>query len=245
MNRLVLAELRKLATTRSIRITVLAIAALVAVSSTAALQIEAEGVPAPGTAASFANLVGASSMPSVLMLIIGILAAAGEAQHRTLTQTYLTEPRRGRVVVAKLTAVAVAGFVAAVGIMTFTLLVGVPQVVAKGVPIDLFDGTVGRVIVGNLLGGTLLGPLGVAVGSLVRNQLGAVVGALGWTFIVEGLLRSVFGVAAVRWLPGVAAQGLAGLHDSLTMPVATALVLAYTVGLAAVAARLTVTRDVT
>ena len=45
-----------------------------------------------GSADNLANVVGASSLPAFVMLIVGILAMAGEYQHRTVTSTSSPPP---------------------------------------------------------------------------------------------------------------------------------------------------------
>ena len=42
-----------------------------------------------------------------------------------------------------------------------------------------------KIIVGGTLAAALYAALGVGLAALVRNEVGAVVGALGWVFIVE------------------------------------------------------------
>ncbi len=103
------AELLKLRTTRTTKGLLLA-AILVAGLLGAATVGTAGGENATlGSADNLANVVGASSLPAFVMLIVGILAMAGEYQHRTVTSTFLATPRRGRVLVAKLVAVGAVG----------------------------------------------------------------------------------------------------------------------------------------
>jgi hypothetical protein len=59
------------------------------------------------------------------------------------------------------------------------------------------------------LAGGLLAALGVAVGSLVRSQLTAVVGALVWSLLLESVLGGIFGSAS-PYLPFTAASTLGG-----------------------------------
>jgi hypothetical protein len=74
----------------------------------------------------------------------------------------------------------------------------------------------------------------------------AVVAAVGWTILGEGIVSVFVGDDAARWLPGFAAQALASHgNDVLSMWAAAALLAGYAAVGALIASRLTLTRDVT
>ena len=51
--------------------------------------------------------------------------------------------------------------------------------------------------------------LGVGIGALVKNQVGAIVAALVYLFVVEGLIRSIPATSgAYKWLPGGALEAM-------------------------------------
>ena len=62
----------------------------------------------------------------------------------------------------------------------------------------------------------MLGALiGVAVGALIRNQVGAIVAVAAYAFAVDAVLFAA-APSVGRYLPGKAGDGLAGLPDAST-----------------------------
>lgn len=245
MMTLVRNEVLKLRTTTTVRRVVLGALVLAAVLSAATVaNADKEVAEGLGSAESWTHVLGVSGLPAFAMLTIGIIAMAGEYQHRTITQTFLVTPIRGRVVAAKLAALAVAGVVVAAAVMATALIFALPGTWSGG--IDVLHAEVGRTVAGNLAAGALFGVLGVALGALLRNQLAAVILAVGWGLLAEGVIATVAGWEVARWLPGGATQSLLwGGEDLLPVGAAAAMLAAYAVVLAAVATRATVRRDVT
>ena len=69
-----------------------------------------------------------------------------------------------------------------------------------------------KLIAGNTAASALYAAIGVGLGALIRNQVGAIIGALGWIFLVEPLLTIIPGFDDVitRWFPTGAANAAAG-----------------------------------
>ena len=247
MTRLVRAELAKLRTTRT---TPMLLAAMVAYAIiTVIFNVTVAGTQGnpPLDAASLRQLVAAPSrVVAGAMLLVGILAMAGEFRHQTITQTFLVTPDRGRVVAAKLAAGALVGLVFAVASTVATLAVGLAWLAAKGVPIQL-TGAVGQKLAGLLAAAALSGLLGVAVAALVRNQVAAVVGALLWMLVIEGVLPVVLRAPTLsKWLPGGATAALTDPGGRYLSIWAGGLLLAgYGLVLAAIGSRLTLRHDIT
>src|SRR4051794_29789264 len=107
MRKLIHVELYKLHTTRAPLI-LLALSQLIIAGGVSGLVMSGEDLRAT---TSLSQALGHAGLASLLTLVLGIMAVAGEYRNRTITDTYLSTPRRGRVVLAKVYAYAVAGAV--------------------------------------------------------------------------------------------------------------------------------------
>jgi hypothetical protein len=171
MNHLVRTEWTKLRTTRSTRLFL--VGAMVAAGLLAAATTATAGQQgsAPlGSEGYLENLLGLSTLPAFVGLLLGLLAMAGEYQHRTITQTFLVSPVRGRVVAAKLVALGVAGAVTTVAMMVMALLVAAFPL-AHAASVAVTAGVAAKVA-GSVLAGTLLASAGVALGPRVTRRPG-------------------------------------------------------------------------
>jgi ABC-2 type transport system permease protein len=156
----------------------------------------AEGVD-KGTTTATLTMVGAASLGTMALLLVGATAVTGEFRHATITATLLTTPHRRCVVAAKLIAYAIAGAVLSTG-----LLIGALAVAAATGLAGPLRTTVLHAAVATIAAGVFLALLGVAIGLLVRSQTVALVAPVLWLFVVEPLTRS-FGLTALTpWLPG-------------------------------------------
>jgi cytochrome b len=121
-----------------------------------------------------------------------------------------------------------------------------PWLAAKDADPTLLDREVGLFLVGALAAAALWGALGSAFGSVMPNQVGAIVVALLWLLIVEHILTGLLPEIA-PYTPGGAARGLMRIdgEDVLPMWSAAAVTLGYVVAFAGIGARLVIRRDVT
>ena len=245
MNALIRTEIFKLRTARStwgFLLGGLALAALLGAATSATAG--EDSASALGTAGNLANTLGVSALPGVVMLILGILATAGEYRHRTITQTFLTTPVRRRVLAAKLAALTLVALPVAVGLMGVAFLAALPRLLTAADGIDLLNSDVAQTVGGNLLAAVLLGVLGAGLGALLRNQLATVILVAGWSLVGEGILSIIAGQDAVRWFPGGAAQSVIAGGDGELALLPAAIALGVYATVLAVGSLLTLSRDV-
>ena len=258
MSHLVRAELVKLRTTRLVYIGLAATVLVAALSVVNGLTGAGRGDnPALGPDSLRQAVEGTpASFFSIIVLILAILAMAGEFHHQTATQTFLVTPKRDRVVAAKLMTYASVGLAFAALALVVTLAMALPWLAAEGVEVSLLDGEVGLRVVGVLASTALYGVIGVGLGALLRNQTAAVAAAAMWVMGIEGILLSVLetfnrglGDDVGRWLPGLAAHSLARGSSAeaglLSAWAGGLLFAAYGVAFAIIGSRFVVRRDVT
>jgi ABC-2 type transport system permease protein len=249
MNALLRAELLKVRTTRLVFGLLAATTGLVILGVVASILTAGDdGLPALGSAEGVRNVFGSGGVASVFALVMGILLVTGELRHGTITQTFLLTPRRPLVVAAKLAAMVAVGLVFGVVAAGVNLAVAIPWLAAKDVSLGPVSGDIAAVLLATLLSCVLYGLIGVGVGALIRNQVAAVVIALVWEFVLEGIVVALL-PAVGKWLPQGASRALSQetLSDGTLLPAwAGGLVLVgYAVVFAALGARLLVRRDVT
>ena len=97
-----------------------------------------------------------------------------------------------------------------------------------------------------LAGVALWGAIGVGLGAIIHNQVGAVITLLAWGFVVDNLLFG-FVPSVGRFAPAHAADALIGLTSKHLLPAAAggAILLAWTIAFALIATALAARRDVT
>lgn len=193
--------------------TAAAVAFVFAAAATGSLPGDAPAVPEDALPPVLYST--ATSAGYVFPLLIGTLMVTSEYRHKTLTSTFLATPRRGRVLTAKVAVgvllgvlFGVVGIVASVGPSAGLLAAyGLETAIASGDTWAQF----GRM----LLAYVLWALIGIGVGALVRNQVGAIVGVLVFTQFLEPIGRMAAGFVdglsdVTRFLPGAAGDTLVG-----------------------------------
>ena len=252
MKALLQAELLKLRSTRLPLGLFLGTLAMVAVTIAVSVpKADAQDVPLTlDDPRLLAVVVGESlGVPQVMAVLLGVLVSTQEHRYGTVTSTFLVEPRRSRVLVAKCLTSIIGGLAIAVLCLAFALAVTIGLIRSRGG--DLTAGTLlWQVLGAGLLVLALYGVIGVAVGALVRNQVTAVVAVLVWMLAVEYLLLPAI-PSLGRWTPLGTTTALLqigstlDLGTSLLPPLVAGLVLVgYTVAVASWALVIAPRRDV-
>ena len=245
------AETRKLFTTQVwfwLVVLALGLSLLVAGLISGFSQTEDGGLPLE------AALNAAIGFSSLIAAVLGVIGITGEYRHLTATPTFLSVPRRGVVVSAKLIVYLLTGLLLGALCVGATIALAAPWLDARGFPVDLGADSTVRIIVGGIAVVAVYGIIGVGVGALLRNQVAAVVGIVIYLFVVEPILSAIPRVQeAYPYLPGGAASALTATEDpNAQSPVdllepwqGGLLLLAYGLVFAIVGSLLTVRRDVT
>lgn len=243
MSGLVAAEWMKMRTTRLL-LGMVPAAVVLSFAAVAGVVLSADGAGELESAELVRRLLSVTGTGAILVLLVGILIAAGEYRHGTASDTFLSTPRRDLVLAAKLIVGGAIGL--AVGVLSSVLCVGLAVVLyaTRDASFPIGDGDVWLTLVGTLTYSTLFAIVGLGLGWLLRNQVLAVAGALAWLAIIEHTLVNLAPTLG-RWLPAAAGQAIVRTPlDGLLSPVAGAAVLAaYGVAFTAAGVRATASRD--
>lgn len=239
-------EFRKLATIRGPWL-VLAAGPVLVVAGITGLVESGGNVHDPGTQRAALAHTG---LAAIFTLIFGILAVAGEYRHSTITDTFLSSPRRSRVIAAKLTVYALAG--AAAGLLSSgaALATAAAWWSERGGQLHLSAGDTWLTLAGGIAANCAFAAIGVGLGALIRNPAAAIAAALAWFAVVEGVVGQLTGPALARWLPFSAGEALGRSNLSATARLLPQwggglMLLAYAAVFAAAAVFTTLRHDVT
>lgn len=214
MIHLLRAEWRKVITTKlgwGMLLGAMALAALGVVAQIASNGVRGD-VALPLSAAATQRSIAASASSAYLFsVVVGIILITTEFRHFTSRPTFLIEPRRGLVIVAKLIVAAFVGIIYGVACAALTAAIMAPWLGAMGITIHWVENGVLLSMLGDLVVIAVFAVVGIGVGVLVRNQIAAVIGALVYLFVLEPLIDIIPVVQNVYpYLPGAAAGAITG-----------------------------------
>jgi ABC-2 type transport system permease protein len=244
VTRLVGAELLKLRTTRTFWALAASTFALLLLILVLSLALTDEY----GDEDEVLSLLSTAGLSGLLMLVLGTVSGAGEYRHGTIASTLLVTPDRLRAVAAQTLACAVGGLAVGLAASAITALIGLPWLAAKDAEMPP-AGELVALFLGNGLYAGLAAALGVAVGSLLRNQVAAIVLLLLFLFVVDPAISALAEDYAKFSLTGLGSSMSGGTSeefgaDLLPLGVAALVWMLYTAVLVAAAATLTTRRDI-
>lgn len=230
--RLLHTELRKLIDTRSglwLLIAMGLLAVLLTVGNALIMgYVGRPGGPMEGMADLHLAGVASSgaSIMATFIAILGILTITSEWSQRTTLTTFALEPRRGRVLAAKVAAVLLVSLV--LFLISFPLAAGAMAIAHSAFHVPVSYGITAAEVTGFGLTMLLSGPIfGIALGLLWLNSPGAIVTYLALPLLLQflGLIPLVWHPfeKAVKWLSPTEAQApfLVHWHLSDLGPLAT------------------------
>lgn len=151
----------------------------------------------------------------VFPLLIGTLIVTSEFRHHLLVPTFLATPRRASVLVAKMLTGVVMGALTGAFALLATFGLGAGILAAFGVDTQIGSADTWAMLGRILLAFVLWTLIGVGIGSLVRNQVAAVIVVVVFALFVEPLLRAAGGIVeslktVSEYLPSAASDTLVG-----------------------------------
>lgn len=191
MRNLVAAEILKLRTTRTALVFAGVALGLLGLSIALGLVFYEQAGAVLSVEERLRAALGNAAIAATIVLLLAIVATAGEFRHETASATFLVAPDRVRAVLAKAAAYALAG--AALGLVcsALTAAVVLPVLAGKEGALALSGGEIALTFLGVTISSALAGVLGVGVGSLFRSQAIALVVALGVLVVLEPALIQV------------------------------------------------------
>jgi hypothetical protein len=196
------------------------------------------------------------SIAYLLTLTVGVMSIGSEYRHMTITSTFLSTPKRVRVMVAKIVSLLGIGVFYGLVFLVGSVGAGGTTIALKGFSPLPEVGSISRALALSLLVLGLWSLIGLGAGILIPNQVAAILIAVGAAWIVvplAGLLLGFvsWGKGIVPYLPDQATSAMVGqinANSSVTLLSwwAGALVLvACAAVMAGIGSMLTVRRDVT
>jgi ABC-2 type transport system permease protein len=241
-------ELLKQRTTRTILLLPLWMTALIALI--VLLHVFSLDIPTLSQRGGQLKIVGwGTSIGALFAGLLGAMSITAELRHGTIRPTLLATPNRNRVITAKVLASALGGI--AIGLLAEAFAAGLESagLATRGITIALTAGDYVQLLAGGALAAALFAAIGVGIGALIRNQVGAVVGLCVWLLLIETTLIGNV-PSAGKFAPGATAGALAGAIQTqstanLLAPVLGALLLAaYAAAAASAGLLITNRRDI-
>jgi ABC-type transport system involved in multi-copper enzyme maturation permease subunit len=227
--------------------------------ATAAMAGQAMGAPEPAIAGldndATIRLVYPAAMFTgtyIFALVIGVTGMTGEYRYQTITSTFLVSPKRQRVVLAKILAHVVMGVIYGVVGMLAVFVGGGATMLIRGHGLGLGADMLWPSTGLSILAVAIWAVMGIGIGTLIRNQVAAIVVAVLITLLIEPIISLVLSAVeadwAAKWLPSNASTALMTpdnqMLDYLDWWAGGLVLLAYGLVFAAIGMALSLRRDV-
>jgi ABC-2 type transport system permease protein len=212
-------------------------------------------VPSLATPGGLRDVITGTYFALLMAPVFGAAVAAGEFRQKTATDTYLDEPDRVHVLIAKVIAATAGGLAFGLTGAVVATGTGLAFAAAKGYHVTQPASHIVGFGLGAVLAGGLLAAVGASLGSLVRSQLAVTVAIVVWGIGIETLLGGV-SPSLLPYLPFTAAGTMGGVSAGGSMPslpagfrplpfaAVAALLTGLAMIIAAAALRTTIRRDI-
>jgi hypothetical protein len=148
----------------------------------------------------------------IFALVIGVTGMTSEYRYETATPTFLATPRRVRVVIAKAAAHLGVGVGYGLVAVVCAFVAGGFVVLVRGHALGLGTDGLWRAVALAVLAVALWTMVGIGIGTLIRNQVAALLVAVVVTFLVEPLVSLGLYAADLdavgKWLPSTASSAM-------------------------------------
>ncbi len=152
---------------------------------------------------------------AIFALIIGARTFTDEYRHATIAHTYIADPKRTASILAKAGVAALSGLLVGTVALATPVLVVVVMAASSGGDIVFHAGDVVPGV-GLLAGMALWAVIGAGFGAIVRNQVAVVAAGLIWILMLENLGAGLVEEAG-RYLPGQAVHAMAQTPEAIDL----------------------------
>jgi ABC-2 type transport system permease protein len=170
--------------------------------------------PPPGSRQLTLDVLGASAVGVLVIVLLGVVLVTREFHHATWTSTLLESPSRPRVMAAKFITAALVGAIGA----AFLLAVAAGLGLASGNVRLFVDTRQFQLVAGALVATAWWAWLGAAIGAVVRSQTIALLIPPLWMLVIESLLPSYGLDAVLPWTPNGLTAALSGADFAGALP---------------------------
>jgi ABC-2 type transport system permease protein len=145
----------------------------------------------------------------VMLLVLGVLIATTEFRHGTASSTFLASPKRYPVLLAKLGVALAIGLVAGIAYVVVNAGLAMPLFSDRGGDLPA-TGDLIEIYGGVTVSYAVICAFGLGVGAVVRNQVGAIIAAIAFFFVLSPLPELLPGSIG-EYFP---AQAIGSLHGN-------------------------------